>query len=294
MNRRAARRPRRARVGAPWEATGPAPGNRAARARPTGFVRGAVPILALLVAGCGGEARGPADGGSEPAGGPRGELLVSAAASLTDAFTDLAAVFETAHPGVEVTLNLAGSPTLRTQILEGAPVDVFASADEATMAAVEAAGEVAAHPRTFARNHLVLAVPPGNPGSVKGLEDLAREELWVGLCAPEVPCGRYARAVLERAGVKPALDTEEADVRALLTRVALGELDVAVTYATDVAAAGGQAEAIVIPDSVNVVAELPVAVLAAAPNPAAARSFVDLLTSAPGRRVLARHGFALP
>jgi molybdate transport system substrate-binding protein len=173
-------------------------------------------------------------------------------------------------------------------------VDVFASADEATMAAVEAAGEVAAHPRTFARNHLVLAVPPGNPGSVKGLEDLAREELWVGLCAPEVPCGRYARAVLERAGVKPALDTEEADVRALLTRVALGELDVAVTYATDVAAAGGQAEAIVIPDSVNVVAELPVAVLAAAPNPAAARSFVDLLTSAPGRRVLARHGFALP
>lgn len=251
-------------------------------------------LLALLAAGCGGESGVPAGGPSEPGQALRGQLLVSAAASLTDAFAQLEAAFEATHPDVEVRLNLAGSTTLRTQILEGAPVDVFASADEATMVALEAAGEVAGTPRIFALNRLALAVPSGNPGRVDGLEALAREELWVGLCAREVPCGRYARGALDRAGVEPSLDTEEADVRALLTRVALGELDVALTYATDVVAAESDVEGIAIPETVNVVAELPVAVLARAPNPSAARAFVDLLTSATGRDILARHGFGLP
>lgn len=220
-----------------------------------------------------------------------GPLLISAAASLTDAFGEIEAAFEATHVPVEITLNLAGSSTLRAQLLEGAPVDVFASADLANMERLLDADEVAGEARVFARNRLQIAVPAGNPGEVSGVEDFAREELLLGLCAESVPCGDFARTALARAGVRPSIDTAEPDVRALLTKVALGELDAAITYVTDVSAAGAEVRGIDLPREANVVAEYPIAVLAGAPNPAAARAFVDFVLSDDGQAILTRHGF---
>lgn len=236
-----------------------------------------------------------ADPESGPAGtGPAGEILVSAASSLTDAFGEMEAAFEAAHPGVDVALNLAGSSTLRAQILEGAPVDVFASADSANMARAAEAGDLAGEATIFARNRLQIAVAPGNPADVTGLADLARDELLVGLCAESVPCGDLARKALARAGVVPAVDTREPNVRALLTKVELGELDAAVTYVTDVAAAAGSVEGVEIPDDHDVLAQYPIAVLARAPNPEGGRAFIDFVISRDGRAILTRHGFRSP
>lgn len=241
-----------------------------------------IAVLISLVAGCG-ESRDPGD-----------DLLVSAAASLTDAFTEIASAFQAAHPSVRVRLNLAGSSALRAQILEGAPADVFASADPSHMDRLDAAGELAGEPRIFAQNALQIAVPPDNPGAVTGLEDFARSELLLGLCARGVPCGDLARVALTRAGVEPAIDTGEPDVRALLGKVELGELDAAIVYATDVIGSDGGVRGIDLPARAAVVARYPVAVLAGAPNPEAAHAFVEFVLSEQGRTILARHGFSLP
>lgn len=245
---------------------------------------------ALLVAGCA--------GASSDVTGPGvtadGEILVSAAASLTDAFAAVAARFEAASPGFRVVLNLAGSSTLREQILEGAPADVFASANTTNMDHVVEAGAVAGEPVVFATNELEIAVPAGNPAGVTGLGDFARPELLIGLCAPGVPCGDLAREVFARAGVVPAVDSNEPDVRALLTKVAAGELDAGITYVTDVAAAGNSVEGIDIPADQNVVAAYPIAVLAGAPNPDGADAFVAFVLSDAGRSILDEYGFGAP
>jgi molybdate transport system substrate-binding protein len=221
-------------------------------------------------------------------------VLVSAAASLTDAFGEVAKAFEAAHPKTRVVLNLGASSTLRTQILEGAPVDVFASADTTNMAPVVVAGRVAGRPRVFARNLLQIAVPKGNPGKVKGLADFSREKLLIGLCAPQVPCGVYARQILARAGVVPSVDTEEPDVRALLTKVEAGELDAGITYVTDVASTHGRVQGIDIPMAQNVVAAYPIALLTRAPHPQAATAFVAFVMSHAGQAILRRYGFRAP
>lgn len=225
---------------------------------------------------------------------PQGEVVVSAAASLTDAFADIEAAFELAHPGVDVVLNLGSSSSLREQILEGAPVDVFASADTSNMDQLVEAGEVVGDPEVFAHNLLQIAVPATNPGDVTGLADFAREELLIGLCHEEVPCGRYARQALDEAGVEPVIDTNEPDVRALLTKVEAGELDAAITYVTDIASVGGAVEGIRIPEEHNVAVDYPIAVLAGAPEPEAARAFVSFVLSGEGKEILADHGFSVP
>jgi molybdate transport system substrate-binding protein len=249
----------------------------------------ALALLAALVAACDAEGTG----GSEADGGAvAGEVLVSAASSLTDAFEDIESAFEAAHPGVDVVLNLGSSSTLAVQILEGAPVDVFASANPANMERVRAAGQVRGAAAVFARNRLQIAVPAGNPAAITGLADFANESLRLGLCAETVPCGIFARQALERAGVAPELDTNEADVRALLNKIELGELDAGITYVTDVASARGAVQGIDIPEEYNVVAEYPIAVLAGAPNPRGAEAFVRFVLSEEGRRILAAHGFA--
>lgn len=236
---------------------------------------GRVLLVALLAAAC---------------AAPHDEVTVSAAASLTDAFTAMADEFEKRH-GIEVVLNFGPSSGLRDQILEGAPVDVFASANTANMDAV--AGELAGEPSTFARNELVIAVPAGNPAGVTGLGDLAREELLVGLCAAAVPCGDYARAALAAAGVTLSIDSDEPDVRSLLTKIEEGELDVGIVYVSDLV---GRASVfgVGIPDEHNVAADYPIGVLAHAPHPVAARSFVDFVLSEEGRRILADYGLAAP
>jgi molybdate transport system substrate-binding protein len=233
------------------------------------------------------------DGAGQDDAGLEGELLVSAAASLTDAFAEVEAVFETDHPDVDIVLNLGPSSGLREQILEGAPADVFASANSSNMDQVVKAGE-AADPVIFVANLLQIAVPPGNPGGVTALDAFAREELLIGLCAEDAPCGDFGREVLEHAGVTPAIDTNEPDVRALLTKIEQGELDAGIVYVTDVASTEGAVEGIDIPAEHNVVAEYPIAVLSHAPNPDAAAAFVEFVLSEEGRGIMSGYGFASP
>ncbi|HTL42128.1 MAG TPA: molybdate ABC transporter substrate-binding protein [Pseudolysinimonas sp.] len=240
----------------------------------------------VLLAGC----AGPAPSTDDPL---TGTVTVFAAASLTDTFDAVAAEFEAAHPHVDVTVNYGGSSGLAAQIVGGAPADVFAAANEATMQTVVDAG-AAADPAIFARNTLVLVVPAGNPGEVTGLADLSRPELAVALCDPAVPCGSAALQLLDIAGVAAAADTLEQDVRGVLTRVELGEADAGLVYATDAAAAGPAVDVIAVPQAEEVVNRYPIAVLTGAPNPDAARAFVDAVLSSAGRRLLADAGFMAP
>ncbi|TKJ22865.1 molybdate ABC transporter substrate-binding protein [Blastococcus sp. CCUG 61487] len=250
--------------------------------------RGVALLAAVgLLAGCGG---GESSGGSS---GTSGTLTVFAAASLADVFTELGEELEETNPGLDVRYTFAGSSALATQLVQGAPADVFAAANEAQMAVVTGEG-LAEQPDVFAANVLQIAVPAGNPAGVTGLRDLAREELAIALCAPEVPCGEAAEQVLAAAGVTAAPDTLEQDVRAVATKVRLGEVDAGLVYASDVAGAGGDVEGIPVPEAEEVVNEYPVCVLDGAPNPDAARAFVDLLLSERGRRALADAGFREP
>lgn len=229
-----------------------------------------------------------------PAVPDRDQVLVSAAASLSDAFPEVKRAFEAEYPELEVILNFGGSSSLREQILEGAPADVFAPADPSIMDAVLQAGEVSGMPHILARNVLQIAVPAGNPAGVSGLTDFGRPELLIGLCAEGVPCGDLARQALTKAGVSPALDTDEPDVRALLTKIETGELDAGITYATDVASSDGRVAGIDVPDSDNLIAEYPIAVLLHAPNPRAAQSFLEFVLGAKGQTILAKYGFRAP
>lgn len=220
-------------------------------------------------------------------------VLVSAAASLTDVFAEIESVYEDIHPGVDVILNFGGSSALREQILEGAPVDVFASANRENMDAIVESGLLDEDPVVFARNLLQIAVPVGNPGGVTGLTDFANEELLIGLCAAEVPCGHLARQVLAAADVTAAIDTNEPDVRSLLTKIEVGELDAGIVYVTDVASTDGAVDGVDIPEEDNVVAEYPIAVIGES-NPERAADFVEFVLSDTGRAILTDHGFSTP
>ncbi len=260
--------------------------------------RTALVILALVIAACGDSAGDTtttvADAATTTAAsGVEGEVLVSAAASLTDAFAEVETAFEDANPGVDVVLNLGPSSGLREQILEGAPADVFASANMSNMDQVVEAGENAGEPEIFVHNLLQIAVPAGNPAGVTGLEDFANDELLIGLCAEDVPCGDFGRQALENAGVTPSIDTNEPDVRALLTKIEADELDAGITYVTDVLSTDG-VDGVDIPGEFNVVAEYPIATLASAPNPDAAAAFVAFVLSEAGQTILNGYGFTSP
>jgi molybdate transport system substrate-binding protein len=223
-----------------------------------------------------------------------GEVTVSAAASLTAAFQQIARDFETTHPGVVVRANFAGSPTLVQQIVEGAPVDVFASADDPNMKRIADAGELAGTPQVFARNQLEILVAKGNPKKVSGLADLTKPDLVVSLCGPTVPAGRNAREAFTKAGLKAPEASQELDVKAVVSRVTLGEADAGVVYVTDVRAAGAKVEGVAIPESINVVGRYPIAVLKDAPNRSAAATFVAYVVGPAGRATLEKFGFLAP
>lgn len=242
---------------------------------------------ALVAAGLALAAAVPAACGDDGGGDA---VTVFAAASLTDAFEELGAAFEAAHPGVTVRFAFAGSSSLREQLLDGAPADVFAPADTAIIQQAVDAG-VVGPPVDLARNELQIVVPAGNPGGVATPADLAEADLLVGLCAAAVPCGRFAREALDRAGVTPAVDTEEPDVRSLLTKVAAGELDVGIVYRTDVLSAGDAVEGIDIPAEHRVTAVYPIAVTTTSRHRAQAEAFVDFARTDEGRAILAAHGF---
>ena len=253
-------------------------------------------LLALTACGGGSAADG---GGSSsasetrPAKEPGGTLTVFAAASLTDVFAELGDRLSADHPDLEVQFNFAGSPALATQIVQGAPADVFASANEEQMAVVSDAG-LAADPVVFTSNGLQIAVPRGNPAGVTGLADFAREELALAVCAPEVPCGAAGEKLFAAAGVTAVPDTQEEDVRAALTKVELGEVDAALVYESDVASAGGSVEGVDVPEAEEAVNRYPIGALRDAPNPDAAAAFVGLVLSEEGQRALADAGFRRP
>lgn len=211
-------------------------------------------------------------------------VTVFAAASLTDAFTEIADAYEADHPDVDVVVNFAGSSELVAQIAEGAPADVVATADETTM------GRLDVEPTVFATNRLEIVVEPGNPLGIDGLADLADPDLVVVRCADDVPCGAYALDVLDRAGavIEPA--SLEANVKAVVTKVASGEADAGLAYATDAVAA--DVDGIELPEAANVEARYPIAALD--PDDENAVEFVRAVTGASGRAILADHGFGLP
>lgn len=232
---------------------------------------------------------------SEPAGpeGPElgGELTIYAAASLGTAFDELAERFEERHPSLEVLpIVYDGSSTLATQILEGAPADVFASADEKNMDKVAA---LAVGPELFASNTLVIAVPAGNPGGVTGLESLADPALTVVLCAPEVPCGTASQTLLDAQEVVVTPASIEQNVTAVLAKVAAGEADAGLVYATDVIGVD-DVEAIEPAGASDVVNRYPVTAMRDAANPDAAAAFVAFVVSADGQAVLRDLGFGAP
>jgi molybdate transport system substrate-binding protein len=221
-----------------------------------------------------------------------GRVSVSAAASLSTPFRAIADAFEKSHPGTEVELNFAGSPTLVRQIQEAGGADVFASADEANMQKLVAANAIADVPRIFARNRLAIVVEQGNPKNIASLADLAKPGITIALAGPGVPVGEYARAAFGKAGVPVPQSSREVDVKAVLQKVVLGEADAGIVYASDVV--GAKATAVALPDSANVIARYPIAVLRDAPNADGARAFVELVLSAEGRELLEQAGFMAP
>lgn len=214
-----------------------------------------------------------------------------AAASLTDAFTQIANEFEAANPGIEVELNLAGSSALREQIRSGAPADVLAVASEEIVADLVEEGFIQDLPITFASNSLLVAVPLENPGAVSGVSDLANSDLLVGLCAEAVPCGALAIETLDAAGISASVDTNEPDVRALLTKIELGELDAGLVYETDVRAAGARVTSFPIDVPDLPATNYPLAALADSGNPDGARAFVEFALSTQSAEVLSTFGF---
>ncbi|MFS0714302.1 molybdate ABC transporter substrate-binding protein [Microbacterium sp. 2P01SA-2] len=263
----------------------------------------ALAAAVLLLAGCA-AGGGPDLGTDGPPGasesGPgtaesdvSGEVTVFAAASLKTGFDELATQFEQRHPAVTISpISYDGSSTLASQLIEGAPADVFASADEANMQKVVAAG-LADSPEIFATNRLTLVVPAGNPGSVTGLADLADADLTVVLCAEAVPCGAASATLLGDAGVAASVDSYEQNVTAVLTKVAAGEADAGLVYVTD-AALTGDVETVEVPGAERVVNRYPIAALADAQSPEAAAEFVAYVLSEDGQAVLRRLGFGAP
>jgi molybdate transport system substrate-binding protein len=223
-----------------------------------------------------------------------GSITVLAAASLTDVFDELGDEFEATHPGATVTFSYGASSDLATQVVQGAPADVLATANTSTMRQVTNADAADGDPQVFARNVLEIAVPPGNPGNVHTLADLANPDLVVALCARQVPCGSAAEKLLDLTGLSVTADSLETDVRSALTKVELGEVDAALVYRTDVQAAGAAVEGIEIPEADQVVNDYPIVALAGSTNRNLADAFVAYVLSAAAGDPLQAAGFLPP
>jgi molybdate transport system substrate-binding protein len=266
--------------------------------RRTALALTVVATAGLLLAGCGSSSTptaSPATTSTTTSSAPdlSGTINVFAAASLQEAFTTLGKQFEAAHPGTKVVFNFGPSSGLATQINQGAPADVFASASTKNMDRVVKAA-AATSPTNFASNVMEIAVPPSNPAHVTQLSDLAKPAVKVALCQKAVPCGVTAVKVFKNAKITVTPVTEEVDVKSVLAKVTLGEVDAGVVYITDVRAAGAKVKGIVIPAGVNASNLYPIATLTKAPNKATAAAFTDYVLSADGASVLTACGFAKP
>lgn len=245
-----------------------------------------VALIALLVLAPG--ACGAAGTGDDVVSG---QVVVLAAASMREAMTAVAADFEDAHPGTVVALTFDGSSGLAAAIIEGAPGDVFVSADVQTMARVQRSGAVVGMAVDIAENDLQIAVAAGNPLGIRGVADL--EGVVVALCREDVPCGAYAKELFARAGVPMPEAGRESNVKAVVTKVQLGEADAGIVYQTDVLAASG-ITGVVLPATQRVTAQYEAAILAEAPNPGGARAFLAFLSRSEARAMLRAAGFGAP
>lgn len=247
----------------------------------------------LLLTGCG-DSSDSGTAGAQPSGSAAGAVTVFAAASLTESFTTLGKDFEAANPGAKVTFNFAGSSALATQINQGAPADVFASASPTNMKVVTDAGNGDGTATAFVKNQLVIAVPKGNPKGIAGLADLTKSGVKVALCAEQVPCGAAAVKALAAANVKLTPVTLEQDVKAALSKVKLGEVDAALVYRTDAKASAADVEGIEFPESAGAINDYPIIVVKNAPNRTGAQAFITYVQSDRGKAVLTAAGFQAP
>lgn len=260
----------------------------------------ALAVGALVLAGCsGGTTDSGAGSGAETndqASDVSGDLTVYAAASLQGAFEQLGDSFMEEHPDTNLTFSFDGSSVLATQILSGAPVDIFASADEPNMAKVTDQGLVLGIPDTFATSELVIAVPPGNPFGIESLTDLAEpgpdgDEPVVVVCAPEVPCGNASQQLLERDGVEIAPASEEQNVTAVLTKVREGEADAGLVYRSDVLSTAGEVEGVDIADAEEAAGAYMIAAIEGTASPEAAEAWIDYLNSDEAQELFGELGF---
>ena len=231
---------------------------------------------------------------AEAAAVPKGTIVVSAAASLTDVFPVIAAAFQKRYPGTTVKFNFGGSSALVEQINAGAPADVLATASEPTLWKAVAAGSVG-QPLLFAKNTMTIAVPPGNPAGVTSLQSLESPAVKTAICAPAVPCGAAAKALFALNGVTVRPVTQELDVRAVLGKVMADEVDAGIVYVTDVRAVGSKVTSVPIPAGRNVTTTYPIAKVTEAPNPTGAAAFVSYVRfSLSAQGILRAYGFAKP
>ena len=261
-------------------------------------------MAVIAVAGCSSSSSSsssssasPASSSSSPAAtssaAATGTITVFAASSLKETFTTLGKQFEAAHPGDTVKFSFGASSTLATQITDGAPADVFASAAPKNMDTVVSAGD-ASNPQDFAKNTAEVAVPPSNPANVTSVNDLAKSSVKVALCQPKVPCGVVAAGVFKNAGITVKPVTLQPDVKSVLTQVELGNVDAGVVYVTDVKAAGSKVKGVTIPANLNASTLYPIAAITNSKNLSIAQAFVAYVLSPTGQQVLAAAGFEKP
>ncbi|MDC7340350.1 molybdate ABC transporter substrate-binding protein [Streptomyces lydicus] len=253
----------------------------------------ALVTAALLVplAACGNGDSKKDEGAGKSAGSATTELTVLAASSLTDVFKKAGAVYEKEHQGTKVHFSFAGSQELAAQVKQGAPADALVTADTKTMDGLKAD---AGTPTVIAKNRLVIATGEGNPKKISGLKDLADSKLKVVLAASEVPVGRYGKQVLDAQKIKVKPVSQEPNVRAVLSKVELGEADAGLVYRTDAATAPKKVDAVDIPDAQNAVASYPAATLKTSKNAAAAAAFVKWLSTPEAQKILQGAGFQKP
>lgn len=240
--------------------------------------------LALPLAACGDGGSGGSDGGTT--------LTVLAASSLTDVFAELGDQFEAEHDGVKVEFSFGSSTDLAEQAADGAPGDVLATADEASMQTAKDADVVVGDPASFATNVLVLVTPPDDPAGITSLDDLDRAT-WVR-CADEAPCGKVAVAVLDAQHVTAQPASLEEDARSTLDKVISGEADAALVYASDAQSAGSDVKTIRIPGAEEQRTSYFIAPLDQSRDAGLAQEWVDLVTGQDGQRVLSEAGFGKP
>jgi molybdate transport system substrate-binding protein len=243
-----------------------------------------VAVVAALLSACG-------SSGSPSTSSLSGTASVFAAASLTASFNAIGTAFQAAHPGVTIKFNFGGTPTLVTQIEQGASADVLASADTTNMDKLKTDGFTAGTPQVFAHNKLEIVVAAGNPKGITGLADLTKPGVIYITEAPTVPAGKYALQILANANVKVTPKSLETDVKSVVSKIQLGEADAGIVYVTDVTAAGNKVAGVPIPDSVNVIATYPIVAVKGTKNADIANAFIAYVLSADGQATLQSFGF---